>query len=163
MEEREEKLNKAREKLDKFRKKKNKSSHQGAASAVVEDGQMNNFDSQSLGSSACSPVMFVPPSSSTDDGHQEDNFPSPDPAVQPSPSAPPQPISSSASSPFELMGDNLQQQQTSSNNEGLAAYFTSSSSNDAVSSLDGFTQIAFEGIILSVFQQIYSLQLFQQP
>ena len=144
MEEREEKLNKAREKLDKFRKKKNKSSLQVAPTSVVEDVQINNSDNQSIASSASSPVMFVP--SSSTEGHQDDNkVPSQDPlnTVQPAPAAP-QPLSSSASSPFELMGDN---QQPSSNNDGLAAYFGSSSSNDAASSLDGFTQITLEGII----------------
>ena len=150
MEEREEKLNKAREKLDKFRKKKKKTHQPVDPAATVEDGQLNNCDNQSIASSANSPVMFVATSATDDMTLSQDPVDTaevqpqqPSPVAQPPPL---QPLSSSASSPFELMGDNLHhQQQTNTNDDSLAAYFGSSSSNDAASSLDGFTQITFEG------------------
>lgn len=57
MEDREEKLSKAREKLDKFRKKKQKTEEPPSTAAV----SVLSEDGKSKASSTNSPVMFLPP------------------------------------------------------------------------------------------------------
>ena len=122
MEDREEKLNKAREKLDKFRKKKNKHPH---ASGEPSDVVANAEEASDTQHPSTPPVddsevtkQSVEPSSSNND------------AVSVSATS----HNSNASSPFEMLTQQQQQQHSQHfqvpvsqlNSTGIAAYFGSS-------------------------------------
>ena len=145
MEEREEKLSKAREKLDRFRKKKNKPV---PVSGAGEEERSTVSSPLNTPSKAEDPqqqpqqeetTVNLPPAPVT----EQQQPPAPEPVVTPGSAPSPQhqeadllsssqpPVSSSsASSPFELLGDPPplpQHTGAGAGAQGLAAYFGSSS------------------------------------
>ena len=136
MEEREEKLSKAREKLDRFRKKKHKP---GPVSGAREEEQSTASSPLNTPAEAEDPqqtqqeeTVTIPPAPVT----EQQQPPAPEPEVTPGSaqeadlltSSQPPVSSSSASSPFELLGDPPPlRPHPGAGDQGLAAYFGSSS------------------------------------
>ena len=137
MEEREEKLSKAREKLDRFRKKKHKP---GPVSGAGEEEQSTASSPLNTPAEAEDPqqqplqeeTVTIPPAPVT----EQQQPPAPEPEVTPASaqeadlltSSQPPVSSSSASSPFELLGDPPPlHPHPGAGDQGLAAYFGSSS------------------------------------